>query len=479
MHPSFPLPLPALLLVATAAAGQAPAAPPAPPAPPPAQLRVLVLDLAVQGSAPRELGRALADVAAAEASRVGGFAVLSQGDVAAQLGVERSRQMLGCSEDESCLIEIAGALSAERLLAGSVTLVDGTYLVSVKLVDARRARSLARAGDTMKAPTQAELADGVRRLAHEVLTGKKLDTTGVIRIEVDEAGASVALDGRSLGLSPVEGGQRVLEGAHRINVQKPGFVPWETSVQVAAGVTVPVRATLVAVAAIEGEKRVFVELFAGFTPAARFAVANAGGCDANCVGNQAGVRGGYMLDDRFAVEAFLVPYNIVTRTARPPVAVRMPDYGTPSPYTYVDATASRYDQTANFGATYAGFSGSVRFLPKTPITLRLAAGVAKGYVFTASGGRFPTSPSGHYNHDDVTEQFWSWIAGPEIRAGYRFNRGFSIDAGIAALALSLPRTVAETGGAREDSLVILPAGPAFKGGVAWFFPVTAGVRWDL
>lgn len=471
MHPSFRLLLSQLLALSLAAAAvaQEPAASPAPGA---TQLRILVLDLSVQGSAPRELGRALADVAAAEASRVGGFAVLSQGDVIAQLGVEKSKQMLGCSEDESCMLEIAGALSAERLLTGSVTLVDGTYLLSVKQVDARKARSIARAGDTLKAPTQAELVDGVRRLAHEVLTGRKLDTTGVVRIEVDQAGADVVLDGRSLGLSPVEGGQRVLEGTHRIVVTKGGFVTWETTVTVSAGVTVPVRATLVPIAAIEGEKRVFVELYAGFTPAAGFQVANMGGCNANCVGNQAGVRGGYMLDDRFAAEAFFVPYNVVPRTHQSQQTVNIP-------WVPQDATAPEYEQKAEFGATYAGFSGSVRFLPKTPITLRLMAGVARGYVFTAGGGQFPGSPSGRYTHPDVTKQFWSWIAGPEIRAGYRFSRGFAVDAGIAAMALSLPSTIAETGTASQDPAVVLPAGPAFKGGVAWFFPVTVGVRWDL
>src|SRR5438132_10394227 len=91
--------------------------------------RLMVLDFGVQGTAPRELARALGDVSAAEAVRVGGFTVLSQGDVAAQLEVERKKQLLGCSEDESCLVEIAGAFGADRLLAGTVTLLDQTYLI--------------------------------------------------------------------------------------------------------------------------------------------------------------------------------------------------------------------------------------------------------------------------------------------------------------------------------------------------------------
>src|SRR5258708_12058317 len=189
---------------------------------PAAPERLVVLDFVVQGTAPHDLARALGDVAAAQAASLGAFAVVSQGDVAAQLGLEGGKQMLGRAEDEARMVDVAGALAADKLLAGTVTLIDNTYLVAVKLIEVRRSRTLARTGDTLKAPTQAELVDSVRRLAHEALTGRKLDTTGVVRIEVPEAGARVALAGRGLGESPLPSGQRVIEGEHRITVQKIG-----------------------------------------------------------------------------------------------------------------------------------------------------------------------------------------------------------------------------------------------------------------
>lgn len=54
-----------------------------------------------------------------------------------------------------------------------------------------------------------------------------------------------------------------------------------------------------------------------------------------------------------------------------------------------------------------------------------------------------------------------------------------MDAGIAALVMTLPSTIAETGTAIQDQRVQLPPGPAFNGGGAWFFPVTLAVRFDL
>jgi hypothetical protein len=438
-------------------------------APAKAPERLVVLDFVVQGTAPHDLARALGDVAAAQAASLGAFTVVSTGDVAAQLGLERGKQMLGCAEDEACMVEIAGALAADKLLAGTVTLIDNTYLVAVKLIEVRRSRTLARTGDTLKAPTQAELVDGVRRLAHEALTGRKLDTTGVLRIEVPEAGARVALDGRGLGESPLPSGQRVIEGEHRITVQKIGFVTWA----VAAGSTVPVSVTLVPVSAFEAERRVFVEIFGGFTTPSHYSASAVDNCRGGCVGNLGGVRGGYMFGNRFGLELFLVPFMYLNHEATRTVTVRI-DTAT--------ATAPGYVDAADVGATFGGVSAHVQFFERTPLILRLWAGAVRGSAYARSGGRFPDAPpdsTGHYDHGNLSQSFWSPVFGPEVRFGYRFSRGVSMDAGIAALVMTLPSTIAETGTAIQDQRVQLPPGPAFKGGAAWFFPVTLAVRFDL
>lgn len=454
----------------------APRVSPAEPPRPAVTPRILVLDFLVQGDAPRGLGRALGDTAAAEAIAVGGASVMSQGDITTQLGLERSKQMLGCAEDESCMVEIAGALAADRLLAGAVTFIDGTYLLSVKLVDARRGRSVGRAADTLRGPTQAELVDAVRRLAHEALTGKKLDTTGVLHIDVEEDGAFVALDGREIGKSPVKSGQRVIQGPHRITVQKPGYVSWEGAVDVAAGANVPVAVKLVPYSAIEAERRVFVEVYGGFTVAPHYSVNPHLNCEGGCVANMGGVRGGYIFGDRFTFELFLVPYAETTVTSYRSVTVNVGRLN-------VSATAPRYEDQANIGATYGGLSTSVRFLERTPIVLRLSAGEMRGNLFASSGGRFPDAPSdstGHYDHGSVSQPFWSWVAGGEVSVGYRFSRAILMSVATGIYVIRVPSTYPETGAAIEDSTVRdLPSGPAFQGGTAWFIPVNLALRWDI
>jgi hypothetical protein len=199
------------------------------------------------GSAHPSLARVLADAAAGGAAADPDLQVLSQGDVAAMLGLERTRQMLGCTEDQGCMAELAGALDSDRLLSGSLTILERTALITVKVLDVKKSRTLARVTATLLDATERELVDAARRLGHEAVTGQRLDTTGVIRIAVDRAGATVTLDGRSLGASPLKEAPRVLEGPHSITVQKDGFVRWSTTVMVQAGQTVPVAADLVPV----------------------------------------------------------------------------------------------------------------------------------------------------------------------------------------------------------------------------------------
>jgi hypothetical protein len=214
------------------------------PAPTAGKLRLAILDFSLAGSAHPDLARVLSDGAArgAEGSE---YQIITQGEVTAVLGLDRMRQLLGCTDDGGCLSETAGALDAERLLSGSLTILERTSLVTVRLIDARKGRTLARASATLLDATEKELVDAARRLSYEVITGKRLDTSGVVRIRVDRPGAIVTLDGKEIGRSPIAGAPRVLEGPHAIVIQKDGYVRWSTTVSVAAGGEVPVDVQLV------------------------------------------------------------------------------------------------------------------------------------------------------------------------------------------------------------------------------------------
>jgi hypothetical protein len=208
--------------------------------------RAVVPDFVLAGAAHPELARVLSDAAARGATGAPELQIIAQSEIVALLGVEKTKLMLGCAED-ACLVEVAGAADADRVVAGSLTLLERTALLTVRYVDTRKGRTLSRTTATLLEPTQPELVDAARRLAHEAVTGERLDTTGTVRIRVDRKGADVTLDGRSLGDSPLASPARVQEGPHTITVQKPGFVRWSTTIAVAAGREAAVDAELVPV----------------------------------------------------------------------------------------------------------------------------------------------------------------------------------------------------------------------------------------
>jgi len=216
--------------------------------------KIAVLDFTLAGTAHPDLARVLGDGAARGAAGAPNVQVMSQGEIVALLGLDKTKQMLGC-DDASCITELGHALDAEKLVSGSLTILDRTSLLTVRLIDAKRARTLARATATLADATEPELIDNARRLAHEVMTGEKLDTSGTLRVRVSEPGATVTLDGKSLGATPLQGTQRVLEGPHSIVVQKAGFVRWSSTVSVGAGASVPVEADLIPIQLISEKAR--------------------------------------------------------------------------------------------------------------------------------------------------------------------------------------------------------------------------------
>jgi hypothetical protein len=249
--------LPALLLSAAPALEvplpPPPAAPAAAPRPATGKVaRVVVGDFVLAGAAHPDLGRVLSDAAARGVQGAPGLAVLGQGEISAILGLEKTRQMLGCSEEQGCASELGRAVDADWLVSGSLTLLERTALVTVRFIDVKKNQTQGRATAMLLDATESELVDAARRLTHEAVTGKRLDTSGTLRVSVSRTGADVTLDGKSLGSSPVAGTQRVLEGPHTVTVQKQGYIRWSTTLSVAAGQAVVVDADLVPIV-LQGE----------------------------------------------------------------------------------------------------------------------------------------------------------------------------------------------------------------------------------
>ncbi len=140
----------ALVVAAVLAAPAKPAKPPSPPpgkaveAKPAEPVKTKVLQ---KLAAP---GLTTADVDPARAQLINDFfadklreagqgtvTVLTQSEVSAVLGLERQKQLLGCSDDSaSCLLEISGALGVDGIVMGNLAKFGGAYAITLKIVKA-------------------------------------------------------------------------------------------------------------------------------------------------------------------------------------------------------------------------------------------------------------------------------------------------------------------------------------------------------
>jgi TolB-like protein len=105
-----------------------------------------LMGLAAAGGVEAGVADSLSEAVAAEAARAGYFQVTSQKDMQTMLGLERQKQLMGCSDASStCMTELAGALGARFVLTGSVTRLGDAYQLNLQTVDTAKAQPLGRA----------------------------------------------------------------------------------------------------------------------------------------------------------------------------------------------------------------------------------------------------------------------------------------------------------------------------------------------
>jgi hypothetical protein len=97
--------------------------------------RVLLIDIPPEPAFPANVTKTLNDFLAGALSDQG-FEVLTNADIAAVIGVEKQKELLGCT-DGSCLADLGGALGADYLVRGNMAVLDADSAVALTLVDSR------------------------------------------------------------------------------------------------------------------------------------------------------------------------------------------------------------------------------------------------------------------------------------------------------------------------------------------------------
>ncbi len=130
------------------------------------QRQIAVLDVEARPGVSASVASSLTDALVIEARRAfGSGAVIGTDDVRQLLHFTEEKRKLGCLEVE-CLAELGGALGVPKLLVATLGRLGEQYLLSVRLVDARRAQVIAQGAAT--ALDDEELLAAARRSVAQV-----------------------------------------------------------------------------------------------------------------------------------------------------------------------------------------------------------------------------------------------------------------------------------------------------------------------
>lgn len=108
--------------------------------------KLAVLELSAGAGVESATTGPFTDAITAEVQARGFFDVISSRDIQALLGVERQRQLLGCSEDsKSCMAELSGALGARFVLTGSLAKLGDAFQLTLSTLDSQKVQPIGRA----------------------------------------------------------------------------------------------------------------------------------------------------------------------------------------------------------------------------------------------------------------------------------------------------------------------------------------------
>jgi hypothetical protein len=143
----------------------------------PGRQQIAVLDVRAVEGVPPGIATVLTAIVVGDVAAAG-YDVISQSDVAAMLGFEKQKQLVGCREDSSCLGEIGGALGVDHVLTGQVGQIGSRYHLAFLLLDARKARVIARTA-RFSGRNEDQLADAAQRSVADLLRGPRAQGAAV------------------------------------------------------------------------------------------------------------------------------------------------------------------------------------------------------------------------------------------------------------------------------------------------------------
>jgi TolB-like protein len=201
-------------------------------------LKLAVLPLSPRG-VPDATSDAMTQILAAELNSIKGVSVISQDDIKAILNKSSLEAKVGCTDNIECVVEIGSALGLSKLVAGSVGKVKDTWVISLQLIDTKKADVQNRVLESF-AGDQDELKNAVKLAAYQVVGVDVAARPGAVDFSFNVKDADGALGDTKLKLKDSTFAAQALKPGRyplRLIADPDTYLPLQTDIYVAPGAT--------------------------------------------------------------------------------------------------------------------------------------------------------------------------------------------------------------------------------------------------
>src|SRR5512141_2191074 len=98
------------------------------------KMKLAVLPTAFDKSSEGMVPKLFDEYVLSAVQNAGDYEVIGQDDIAALMGFEKQKDILGC-DDASCIASIGGALGVDRIIAVKIARLEADWVVTSKLIN--------------------------------------------------------------------------------------------------------------------------------------------------------------------------------------------------------------------------------------------------------------------------------------------------------------------------------------------------------
>jgi hypothetical protein len=164
-----------------------------------------------------------------EMSRQTSLQVLGPDQTKALYGEHLEQSIVKCAGEAECVARIGQKVGAAEVVLVGVSEL-GDVILTMQRIDVRTRNVSARIADSLASDAQ-PTSDQLGYYLAKLLPPSDFLRFGIIAITSNETGATVTVGGKPQGLTPIEPLKLRAPAKYPIRIEKDGFVPFTTTVQ--------------------------------------------------------------------------------------------------------------------------------------------------------------------------------------------------------------------------------------------------------